>query len=79
MDKTKRIVIDTNLLIRYLVNDDTRKAQRVETLLSKAGRGEEFLFHKLSFRDVGLGLSLPEAGGYRNNASKSLGVIILMP
>lgn len=40
MDKTKRIVIDTNLLIRYLVNDDSRKAQIVDTLLKKAGKGE---------------------------------------
>jgi hypothetical protein len=39
----------------------------------------EFLFDKFCLRDVGLGLSLLEAGGYRNNASKSLGVIILMP
>lgn len=40
MDKTKQIVIDTNLLIRYLVNDDSRKAQLVDTLLKKAGKGE---------------------------------------
>lgn len=40
MDKTKRIVIDTNLLIRYLVNDDARKAQIVDTLLKKAGKGD---------------------------------------
>ena len=40
MDKTKRIVIDTNLLIRYLVNDDNRKAQIVDTLLKKAGKGD---------------------------------------
>ena len=40
MDKAKRIVIDTNLLIRYLVNDDERKAQVVDALLKKAGRGE---------------------------------------
>ncbi len=40
MDKTKRIVIDTNLLIRYLVNDDARKAQVVDALLKKAGKGE---------------------------------------
>lgn len=40
MDKTKRIVIDTNLLIRYLINDDSRKAQVVDTLLKKAGKGE---------------------------------------
>lgn len=40
MDKTKRVVIDTNLLIRYLVNDDARKAQVVDALLKKAGEGE---------------------------------------
>lgn len=40
MDKTKRVVIDTNLLIRYLVNDDARKAQVVDALLKKAGKGE---------------------------------------
>lgn len=40
MDRTKRIVIDTNLLIRYLVNDDVRKAQIVDTLLKKAGKGD---------------------------------------
>lgn len=40
MDKAKRIVIDTNLLIRYLVNDDEHKAQVVDALLKKAGKGE---------------------------------------
>ncbi|MDA8172569.1 MAG: type II toxin-antitoxin system VapC family toxin [Nitrospiraceae bacterium] len=40
MDKTKRIVFDTNLLIRYLINDDARKAQIVDALLKKAGNGE---------------------------------------
>jgi predicted nucleic-acid-binding protein len=40
VDKTKRIVIDTNLLIGYLVNDDSRKAQIVETLLKKAVKGD---------------------------------------
>lgn len=40
MDKPKRIVIETNLLIRYLVNDDARKAQVVDALLKKAGKGE---------------------------------------
>jgi predicted nucleic-acid-binding protein len=40
VDRTKRIVIDTNLLIRYLVNDDARKAQIVDTLLKKAGKGD---------------------------------------
>jgi len=40
VDKTKRIVIDTNLLIRYLVNDDSHKAHIVDTLLKKAGKGD---------------------------------------
>ena len=40
MDKTKRIVIDTNLLIGYLVGDDARKSQVVDALLRKAGKGE---------------------------------------
>jgi len=40
VDKAKRIVIDTNLLIRYLINDDSRKAQIVDTLLKKAGKGD---------------------------------------
>jgi predicted nucleic-acid-binding protein len=34
------VVIDTNLLIRYLVNDDSRKVQIVESLLEKAVKGE---------------------------------------
>lgn len=38
MDKTKRIVIDTNLLIRYLINDDARKAQIVDDFLRKAAK-----------------------------------------
>ena len=33
-------VIDTNLLVRYLTEDDPDKAQSVETLLIKAGKGE---------------------------------------
>lgn len=40
MDKAKRIIIDTNLLIRYLVNDDSSKAKIVDTLLKKAGKGD---------------------------------------
>lgn len=35
-----RAVIDTNLLVRYLTEDDPDKAQSVETLLIKAGKGE---------------------------------------
>ena len=40
MDKARQIVIDTNLLIRYLVNDDARTAEVVDALLRKAGIGE---------------------------------------
>lgn len=35
-----RAVIDTNLLIRFLTEDDPEKAKAVESLLSKAGKGE---------------------------------------
>lgn len=35
-----RAVIDTNLLVRYLTEDDPDKAKSVETLLIKAGKGE---------------------------------------
>ena len=35
-----RAVIDTNLLVRYLTEDDPDKAQLVEALLIKAGKGE---------------------------------------
>lgn len=40
MKKVRQAVIDTNLLIRYLVNDDPRKAQFVDALLKKAAAGE---------------------------------------
>ena len=35
-----RAVIDTNLLVRFLTEDDPAKATAVETLLGKAGKGE---------------------------------------
>lgn len=35
-----RAVIDTNLLVRYLTEDDPDKAKSLETLLIKAGKGE---------------------------------------
>ena len=35
-----RAVIDTNLLIRFLTEDDPEKAKAVEALLGKAGKGE---------------------------------------
>ncbi len=36
----KRVVIDTNLLVRFLTEDDPRKAKAVDDLLSRAGKGE---------------------------------------
>lgn len=35
-----RAVIDTNLLVRYLTEDDPEKAKSVERLLKRAGKGE---------------------------------------
>lgn len=40
MPNPKRVVIDTNLLVRYLTQDDPEKADAVESLLDKAGSGE---------------------------------------
>lgn len=40
MESLRRVVIDTNLLVRYLTGDDPRKAKAVDNLLSKAERGE---------------------------------------
>lgn len=40
MESLRRVVIDTNLLVRYLTGDDPRKAKSVDNLLSKAERGE---------------------------------------
>ena len=40
MPSPKRVVIDTNLLVRYLTQDDPEKADAVESLLDKAGSGE---------------------------------------
>jgi predicted nucleic-acid-binding protein len=33
-------VIDTNLLVRYLTDDDPQKAKAVDTLLNRANKGE---------------------------------------
>jgi predicted nucleic-acid-binding protein len=33
-------VIDTNLLVRYLTDDDPQKAKAVDTLLNRASKGE---------------------------------------
>ena len=35
-----RVVIDTNLLVRYLTEDDLQKAKAVDNLLSRAEKGE---------------------------------------
>lgn len=40
MEDRKRVVIDTNLLVRYLTDDDPVKAKAVDALLNKAGSGE---------------------------------------
>ncbi len=40
MDDSKRAVIDTNLLVRYLTEDDPSKAHDVKRLLLKAAQGE---------------------------------------
>lgn len=40
MEGSKKVVIDTNLLVRYLINDDQKKAEAVDNLLGKAAKGE---------------------------------------
>ena len=40
MDESKRAVIDTNLLVRYLTEDDPSKANDVKRLLLKAAQDE---------------------------------------
>ena len=40
MEGNKKVVIDTNLLVRYLINDDQKKADAVDNLLDKAIKGE---------------------------------------
>ena len=40
MEGNKKVVIDTNLLVRYLVNDDQKKADAVDNLLDRAIKGE---------------------------------------
>lgn len=40
MEGSKKVVIDTNLLVRYLINDDQKKAAAVDNLLDKAINGE---------------------------------------
>ena len=40
VESVKVAVIDTNVLIRYLTNDEPQKAKAVESLLNKASDGE---------------------------------------
>ncbi|HLE86313.1 MAG TPA: type II toxin-antitoxin system VapC family toxin [Candidatus Brocadiaceae bacterium] len=40
MEGSKKVVIDTNLLVRYLINDDQKKADVVDNLLDRAIKGE---------------------------------------
>ena len=44
MESVKVAVIDTNVLIRYLTNDEPQKAKAVESLLNKASDGELRIF-----------------------------------
>lgn len=37
---SKGVVIDTNLLVRYLIDDEPQKAKSVDSLLSRANKGE---------------------------------------
>ena len=40
MEDSKKVAIDTNLLVRYLTGDDPQKAMAVDNLLNRAIRGE---------------------------------------
>ena len=40
VENSKNVVIDTNLLVRYLTDDDPQKAKVVDILLNRAGKGE---------------------------------------
>jgi len=40
VESSKKAVIDTNLLVRYLINDDQKKAEAVDNLLDRAAKGE---------------------------------------
>jgi len=40
VENSKGVVIDTNLLVRYLTDDDPQKAKAVDVLLNRAGKGE---------------------------------------
>ncbi|MCF6155960.1 MAG: PIN domain-containing protein [Candidatus Brocadia sp.] len=40
VESSKKVVIDTNLLVRYLINDDQKKAEAVDNLLDRAAKGD---------------------------------------
>lgn len=40
LENSKGVVIDTNLLVRYLTDDDPQKAKAVDTLLDRACKAE---------------------------------------
>ncbi len=40
MEDSKKVVIDTNLLVRYLTGNDPQKGRAVDNLLNKAIRGK---------------------------------------
>jgi predicted nucleic-acid-binding protein len=40
----KKVIIDTNLLVRYLTNDEPQKARAVENLLNSAEKGDLKIF-----------------------------------
>ncbi|MCX5718440.1 MAG: type II toxin-antitoxin system VapC family toxin [Nitrospirae bacterium] len=44
MESHRKVVIDTNLLVRYLTGDDSQKAKAVDNLLIKAEKGELKIF-----------------------------------
>lgn len=44
MEEQKKAVIDTNLLVRYLTEDDPQKAKAVDNLLNKAEKNEIRIF-----------------------------------
>lgn len=43
MGDTNKVVVDTNLLVRYLRLDDPEKAKAVELLFDKASKGEIYI------------------------------------
>ncbi len=43
MATLEKVVIDTNLLVRYITEDDPSKAQSVDNLLNKASNGEIYI------------------------------------